>query len=334
MDNIYKAPESEVTTEFDYIPVPVEILKPIRNAWITCLILVVLGAILSTYYVFYADSSHELFGVDNYFDYGLIVLLAIGIYRKSRIAAVLMLLYYIVSSIIVMVTLGKVAGLLFKIIVVYFLIKGVIATFKYHRHFKQQDKFYKASKSWLPWLLTPFIALVGVIIVYGTLMVFGQVVPTHVMPGSKVPDEYRVVLEANEIIKKDEKIIYFYSEGISSILEGGNLLMEDRVIGYETLEEELSVYSGKYSELEYIEIETKGDFLNDSLMYLELKDGTGFYILGSTENDGDVTMYNYIQRQIDITPKMVMINAEDIEGESTVGQLLEEIEAVKDKTDK
>jgi serine/threonine-protein kinase len=65
--------------------------------------------------------------------------MAYGIYRRSRICAVLMLLYFIASKIIISVTLGRPSGLAMGLVFVYFFWQGVVGTFEYHKLEKHQQ---------------------------------------------------------------------------------------------------------------------------------------------------------------------------------------------------
>jgi hypothetical protein len=60
-------------------------------------------------------------------------LLAYGIYRKSRIASVLMLAYYIAGKLIIVLQTGNSMVLTLSFLPVYFLFQGMMGTFSYHR---------------------------------------------------------------------------------------------------------------------------------------------------------------------------------------------------------
>lgn len=66
-------------------------------------------------------------------DFAVGSLLAYGIYRKSRIASVLMLAYYIVGKLIVIAQTGNSMVLTLSFLPAYFLFQGVVGTFSYYR---------------------------------------------------------------------------------------------------------------------------------------------------------------------------------------------------------
>ena len=311
MENLYQSPESDVVTEVEYEAVPEDILHSIRHAWIVCAILVTVGTVVTSFFILSGNSASELFSADNFYDYLLVAFLGIGIYRKSRTAAVLMVIYYLITSLIIMTSFEKIGGLLMRITVLYFLIRGMIGTFKYHNHFKSRDKYYKATKSWVPWVLAPVIFVVCLILLLGIMSIMGKTVPTNVMTGDEVTQDYKNILIDNGIINKDEKIVYFYSEAFSNILDAGNLLMEDRVISYETVDQQLSLYSSDYESIEYAMIDTKGGLLSDTYIYILTKEGDSFYLLATVENDGDVVMFDFLQKQIEEHSQKTMTTDSD-----------------------
>ncbi len=73
------------------------------------------------------------FSVWNLTDVALILGLAFGIYKKSRICAVLMFIYFIASKIILMVESGAPNGIIMAIVFGYFYWQGISGTFAYHK---------------------------------------------------------------------------------------------------------------------------------------------------------------------------------------------------------
>jgi serine/threonine-protein kinase len=80
------------------------------------------------------------FNAWNLIDAALIFSLAFGIYKKSRRCAVLMLVYFVGSKIIVIADTGRFSGAFLSIVFIYFYLQGVIGTFTYHKLLKQRDE--------------------------------------------------------------------------------------------------------------------------------------------------------------------------------------------------
>jgi hypothetical protein len=110
--------------------VPDEILKKIKNGWVAALI----SAVMTLGVTLIAMSGTAVLGFSAWelIDVALILGLAFGIYKKSRTSAVIMLVYFVASKILIMVESGKPTGLLMGMVFVYFYWQGVVGTFAYH----------------------------------------------------------------------------------------------------------------------------------------------------------------------------------------------------------
>jgi len=69
-------------------------------------------------------------------DVAIIAVFAIGIWFKSRVAATLMFLYFLVSKIIVLIA-GEFNGILAGVIFLYFYGRAMIGSFRYHNLVKK-----------------------------------------------------------------------------------------------------------------------------------------------------------------------------------------------------
>ena len=67
---------------------------------------------------------------------------------------------------------------------------------------------------------------------FGLMTMTGVLPSTEVVTGSKMNSKDVSLLIEKSVINQNEKIEYFYSEGFSSILEGGSILTNNRVIVY------------------------------------------------------------------------------------------------------
>lgn len=108
-----------------------DILKKIKNAWIAGLF----SGSVTLVVALLAISGNDIFGASAwlFIDVALIFGLTFGIYKKSRTCAILMLIYFIFSKIIVMVEDGKPSGLPVALVIIYFYWHGIVGTFQYHK---------------------------------------------------------------------------------------------------------------------------------------------------------------------------------------------------------
>jgi hypothetical protein len=133
--NPYTAPIAEVIVEQSDELIPPDILKKIKSAWIVGIISGCMTLVL-TLIAIYGMSVLGL-NVWNLLDAALIFGLTFGIYKKSRSCAVLMLIYFVGSKIIIIADTGKFSGAIVSIIFIHYYLQGVIGTFAYHKLLKQ-----------------------------------------------------------------------------------------------------------------------------------------------------------------------------------------------------
>ena len=133
--NPYSPPSAEVHLEPNKIEVPELILKRIKNAWITGII----SGSITLIFTLIAMNGNQLMGfsVWNLSDVVLIFGLTFGIYKKSRTCAVVMLAYFLISKFIIISQTGSFNGSLLAIVFIYYYVYGVIGTFAYHKHLKE-----------------------------------------------------------------------------------------------------------------------------------------------------------------------------------------------------
>ena len=128
-ENPYVAPDARVADA--ELRVPGEITGKIRGAVIAGLVAAGFQAVL----VALALSGSQSLGVDAWgvIDLAILLGLAYGVYRKSRICAVLLLLFFLLGRIMFMIESGKPNGLLVTAIFLYYYGRGVMGTFEYHK---------------------------------------------------------------------------------------------------------------------------------------------------------------------------------------------------------
>lgn len=121
--------------------IPDTITAPIRHGWITacvsCALTLVatLAAMASS-----TPSEGSMFSALNLIDVGLIALLALGIHKRSRTAATIMFVYFVLSKILIMMSSGAPSGLVFSLVFVIFYFRAMTATFRYHRFLRDWQR--------------------------------------------------------------------------------------------------------------------------------------------------------------------------------------------------
>ncbi|MEO5688444.1 MAG: hypothetical protein ABIR54_13890 [Burkholderiaceae bacterium] len=134
MDDIRYNPPKSAVADIDpaaAIVMPDAVLKKIRNAWIACLVSAGVTLVISIM----AIAGHRVgpFTGAELVDVVLILGLAFGISRKSRVCAVLMFCYFAISKIMLITSTGQVNGLFMGLAFLWFYALGVQGTFEYHK---------------------------------------------------------------------------------------------------------------------------------------------------------------------------------------------------------
>ncbi len=100
-----------------------------KNAWIAGLIAAAASAILTFEY------ARNPWGIGqwDWLDALIMLFLAAAVYKKSRVGAVLLLVYYLGSNVITWVQTGYWYGLPFALVFAYFFYQGARGAFAYHK---------------------------------------------------------------------------------------------------------------------------------------------------------------------------------------------------------
>jgi hypothetical protein len=133
-ENPYAAPESEVMDNRVSEQIPEEITKKIKTAYTAAIVSGCLTLLLVLISVFAGSIANmNAWGL---VDVVLIFGLAYGVYRKSRTAAVILLVYFVLAKIYMLVSAPAfgASGLVMGAVFAYFYYQGVVGTFQYHGH--------------------------------------------------------------------------------------------------------------------------------------------------------------------------------------------------------
>ena len=140
--------------------------------------------------------------------------------------------------------------------------------------------------------LVIFLAIIFTcLVLLGIGLEMGVFPDTKVQSGKDLASNTRAKLVSNDIILESDNIIYFYSGGFLSVMEDGQLLTEDRVVAYETIENnQLNKYQMLYKNIKTIELVEQGDSLSDTVYKIIGNENASYEsltILLSAESDGD-----------------------------------------------
>lgn len=236
----------------------------------------------------------------NFIDVIILLACAVGMLRRSRAAAVTVFIYFILAKIGIAMETGNYRGILLSLIFLYFYGRAIQGSFTYHKIRKSEDPEYRAAPRWAYFVGIPFVVLFFVLVGFGLLTETDVVPATDVVVGSEVPDGDRSLLIENGILFEDEKIDYFYSYGLASVLEGGSILTERSVIMYYRDEDDrVQIYEMEFADVKSVDLIEAGGFLSDSVYRVSgFEEDVWLNISLSTEGGGDVTFIRALRRKV------------------------------------
>lgn len=133
--NPYQVPDSDLEEPAETV-VPETVMKKIRNGWIAALIsaTITLGLVLFAVYSGGIGKPDDLLDAWILSDIVLVIALAYGIYRKSRIASTGMFIYFACTKIFLFIEYQAAGNVLLLLLFAYLYFQAMIGTFQYHRH--------------------------------------------------------------------------------------------------------------------------------------------------------------------------------------------------------
>jgi hypothetical protein len=226
----------------------------------------------------------------NFFDIILLFVCAYGIYKKSRAAAIILFIYFILSKILIGVETGKISGIGLGLVFLYFYGKAIQGAFVFHKMEKAENPNYKTTPKWVYFTGVPVLIIFVVLIGVGLMTMTGAMPSTEVQAGEDVLQSDKDALITNNVIFENDTLKYFYSFGFTSVLDGGSVLTSDRVILYMPDEnQELQVYEIYFNDISSIELIEMGNLMNDSIYRVNSHTPDAWIQMPlSTESRGDI----------------------------------------------
>jgi len=134
--SVYESPKSDVDVS-ENIKIPEDISKKIKTGWVAAII----SGVMTLGMMLLALNTEAMEGdIWTSVDVVLILLLAFGIYKKSRFAATFMFIYFLFSKILIIVETGRPSGLIVSILFLYFYFRAMVGTYQYHKLMRPQNK--------------------------------------------------------------------------------------------------------------------------------------------------------------------------------------------------
>lgn len=229
---------------------------------------------------------------------------AIGIFRKSRIAIIVLILYNVYAFVGFYLITEKFNGFYIRFILLYFYGRAAFGIFQYRKQKSKIDPYFKRpgiferAFVWIYALTSLAIVILALGFTFSKQL--GLTTPTQVMQGDTLSPEIRQALIDNEVIYPFEIIERYYFWGLSDPLEIGVLLTNYAVIYY--FKDEGGVVSGyaiQFDQIAKIELLSRGDSFVDSLIRIEgIEPDVWMEIPLSAEMGGDIEFIKAVKSHL------------------------------------
>ncbi len=258
------------------------VLGLVVAAWTAFVVLATLRGYGSELLQYFADPWMFL-------DVLLVAGLSIGVLRKNRLAACLLFAYFGLSKILIALETGKPGSLIVTVLLLTIFGRGVQAAFVYHRLNPSPAPAPGGSKLRTFGFFAGSVAVLGFfsLMALGLAMELGFLPDTAVVSGSELRPSTVELLRSHRVLGEDESIRYFYSEGLLSVLEGGNFFTNSRVVSYADLTGDAYFDSAPFEEVADIEIQYSESWLDDSVVTVYTDKGDSFFLIVSSEEKKD-----------------------------------------------
>jgi hypothetical protein len=130
-NSVYEPPKSDLLMP-SQVEIPEDITKKIKRGWIAAIVSGVITLVLVLMAI-REGSISPLIDIRSSVDVALIFLLAFGIYKKSRVAATFMFVYFLLAKIWIIYVTGSPSGIPVAIAFLYLYFNAMIGTYRYHK---------------------------------------------------------------------------------------------------------------------------------------------------------------------------------------------------------
>ena len=165
-------------------------------------------------------------------DVVLVLVLAWFIYKRSRLAAVLMFAYFVFANFYHFHVTGKIGGGLMIFVFVFFYGKAVWGSYVYHRIEKAENPNYKPMRKWVVCIVGFAVFLFVGLIGFGAMTMTGVLPSTEVLHVSKIKQRQLEQVMSTGFILENENLLYMYSPDLTTAANHAVVLTDKRLIYY------------------------------------------------------------------------------------------------------
>jgi|LWDU01.1.fsa_nt_gi hypothetical protein len=280
-----------------------EALDAITGGVAVALISAIVTVIAVTYSI-YQNIDDGVFRLLNdwvsYIDVVLILTLAFFLNRKSRFAAVTLVLYYVLNKVILFQAMDiqniRPFTVILPLIFLYFFVKSAYGTFIFHRIEKQENPDYKKPSKKLLYIFSPILLIIAVILGIGVFGMFNG--SLELLKSKEISNSQIAELKKAKIILPSDKIDYLYGYDLY-LIDSGVVLTSNTLIIFYTENNTSNATRLHLSKIAEIRLKEQGDYINDSIYEFRIKGSDKWFsIYLSTRLDRDKRFVKKIQDYI------------------------------------
>jgi hypothetical protein len=153
-----------------------------------------------------------------------------------------------------------------------------------------------------PSLLTCGVLLLGIpfalVLAMGVALELRLIPDTAIVSEAEIDDRMRAAIAEHVELEPGERILFFYSAGLFSYAENGNVLTDRRAISWSRETGATELAELRWEELDSVTVEAEGSFFEDTLVFLGAEDESGIYLWLSVEDGIDLEALEYARSQL------------------------------------
>ena len=253
-----------------------------RNGAIVTCIIVAAGTAFSLFGILPGAGEEwgTYAGPGNFLDMLVLFACALGMFRKSRVACVAAFTYYFTGRVFLLAQTQAFFAIGIPLVFLYFLGKAVRGAFVFHKLQREDSPDFKSASKWTYIIAIPSVLVMAFILVAALMVNTGLMRSPRVQAGGELEGWEIAELEEHGIVSTEDKIRYFFSPGVFSILDSGHILTQDRVVSYyaDPLEGQ-QVTELPLIEISDVVLQSKGNDFTESVYMVFTNDPEGWLLL-------------------------------------------------------
>jgi len=230
-------------------------------------------------------------------DAALVFTLAFFVFKRSRVAAIILLADFIYSKIDIISATKSMPSMAISLVFVYYYAMAIRGTFVYH-NLKPKFQSGKKSRVWMVAGIAAGVIVLGVI----TLGVLAnlRVIPDSsvIIKGGDLHQNELKKLHDSKLVGADEQIIYYYSSGGLDMLEEGSILTDKKVVSYKQQDEKMTEDAALFQDIADVQMDQGSKKTDPTKITIVKTDGSSFSLELAKDNGRDNDFFETIKANL------------------------------------